>query len=119
MAEPQPIRLRAHHIGNLRDHQFSRRLTLAQEELYGIESTRKAMEIYDRILEGNTPVTVVDDYDDICNFCGKRVDGGCMLMGDFYPAEMTAESDRADSKFFRVKIGKTYRGQDFLSRALE
>lgn len=108
------IRLRAHHIGNLKDHEFSPRLTEATDVLYGRENAQKTSCLYDKILEGDRTVTVIDDYDDVCAGCPNRVEGGCNVGDKFYPTEEITEADRAAASEFNVEIGVTYDGKDFL-----
>jgi len=112
----KPIKLRAHHIGNLLDHAFSSRLTYNSDPAYDPENKIRAGSLYDRILRGQTPVTVVDDYDDLCNACSNKVEVGCLVSGQFYPSQNISEHDRQCAAEWNVEIGKTYEVSDFLKR---
>jgi len=48
----EPVKLSGHHIGNLRDHHFSRRLTEAMGDVYGQRFANNAAGLFDEILAG-------------------------------------------------------------------
>ncbi len=114
------VKLRAHHIWNLRTH-YKKVDAIYRHYLYKLygEELAEHMEVtLKKILEGLTSVTIIDDYDEICTKCPNRVEEGCVVDGKFLTKDYITGLDRNAAKYFNVETGKTYDGKEFLTKAL-
>lgn len=113
--ENSAIKIRAHHIKNLIAYSFNPKLS-DTEFFYGKEFVEKAINLFGKILAGQTSVTVVDNYDGLCEVCGHKTEEGCSAQGSFDSAGEGSHIDRKYASWYNLKIGATYEGSDFLGK---
>ena len=109
------ITLRAHHIKNLLAYAADPTLS-DNEARYGLKFVQNTISIFNRILTGQTAVTITDDFDDLCKVCTEREADGCGAGGSFDSKGKGANFDAERASFYNLTIGTTYLGKDLLEK---
>ena len=113
--ENSHVTLRAHHVETLVAYSDNPKLS-DNEARYGKNFVKNTINVFNRILTGQTAVTIIDDFDDLCKVCTEKVEDGCGIGGNFNSAGKGANYDKKCAKDYNLELGKTYDGLDFLER---
>lgn len=112
--------IRGHHIDTLRGYvlensMWQKSIYLKMDEKKNRGFANKIEQYFNDILRNKTPITVIDDYDHICNECKNKAEGGCNKFG-FSSSEKLAKLDREVASKWGLQIGKTYESSEFLRK---